>query len=773
MAQKHNAEYAEQPMTRYGKMQGPNGRYRRLRNPNFPAAKWAAKNPLLQRGEIGIELDTHKAKVGDGTTYWNDLPYSFTSEIEWGSIVGDIADQTDLDNALSGKVDKTSVANQVYGTDGDGNQTTYNASDFDAVVDVKVNDVSVVTNKVANINLATVATSGQYSDLTGTPGVMTGASAGDAGTSGLVPAPAAGDQGKFLQGDGTWANPTAATAWGNITGTLSDQTDLQSALNAKQDTLTAGTNITITSNTISATDTTYTGSDGITLTGTNFTNSGVRSVASGTTNGTISVNTGGTTADVAVTGLGSAAYTASSAYATSAQGGKADTAVQPGDLATVATTGDYDDLLNKPTIPTVNDATLTIQKNGTTVNTFTANASSNVTANITVPTKISDLTNDSNFVNTDLSNLTSTGANISNWSSNVSNCITEIPQDISATITNGHLIVNAGSKVYFPNGSGTFDVFTLPSDFDSGDVSGITADYLFFINQTKTGIAGTAVTSAYSGTTAPATPSTGTVWYDTTNNNSVKRWSGSAWVGGFSLPFILVGSGATVKNIFNGQGYMYSTRWVLPSTKGLISDGFNSDGTAKNIQMTVNNVQVYTYPNNVTVSDIDIWLTSTGDDGGTNANIKYISEVNKVLYTVDGSQRQYCSAGTISIVSGVITKFTPKQAFRVVDYSDTEFIAHQAMPSVRYVDLTLGTSGATYTAPADGWFVIIKTSGVTNGALNIYNNTTELGYTITAPTTTNVMRLSVPVSKGDVIQLNYSMTGTTNYFRFVYANGAK
>ena len=37
-----------------------------------------------------------------------------------------------------------------------------------------------------------------------------------------------------------------------------------------------------------------------------------------------------------------------------------------------------------PTIPTVNNATLTIQKNGTTVNTFTANSSSNVTANIAV-----------------------------------------------------------------------------------------------------------------------------------------------------------------------------------------------------------------------------------------------------------------------------------------------------------------------------------------------------------------------------------------------------
>lgn len=51
----------------------------------------------------------------------------------------------------------------------------------------------------------------------------------------------------------------------------------------------------------------------------------------------------------------------------------------------------------KTEIPTVNNATLTIQKNGTTVKTFTANASSNVTANITVPTKTSDLTNDSNF----------------------------------------------------------------------------------------------------------------------------------------------------------------------------------------------------------------------------------------------------------------------------------------------------------------------------------------------------------------------------------------
>lgn len=41
--------------------------------------------------------------------------------------------------------------------------------------------------------------------------------------------------------------------------------------------------------------------------------------------------------------------------------------------------------------PTVNNATLTIQKNGATVNTFTANSATNTTVNITVPTKASDI----------------------------------------------------------------------------------------------------------------------------------------------------------------------------------------------------------------------------------------------------------------------------------------------------------------------------------------------------------------------------------------------
>lgn len=57
-----------------------------------------------------------------------------------------------------------------------------------------------------------------------------------------------------------------------------------------------------------------------------------------------------------------------------------------------------DKTITLPQQATVNNGTLTIQKNGTTVGTFTANQSGNTTANITVPTKTSEITNDSDFV---------------------------------------------------------------------------------------------------------------------------------------------------------------------------------------------------------------------------------------------------------------------------------------------------------------------------------------------------------------------------------------
>lgn len=45
------------------------------------AANWAANNPILMAGEIGVEQDTGFIKVGNGVSSWNTLGYINTVEI--------------------------------------------------------------------------------------------------------------------------------------------------------------------------------------------------------------------------------------------------------------------------------------------------------------------------------------------------------------------------------------------------------------------------------------------------------------------------------------------------------------------------------------------------------------------------------------------------------------------------------------------------------------------------------------------------------------------
>ena len=40
------------------------------------AANWTSSNPTLAQGEMGVETDTAKYKIGDGTTAWTSLSYS-------------------------------------------------------------------------------------------------------------------------------------------------------------------------------------------------------------------------------------------------------------------------------------------------------------------------------------------------------------------------------------------------------------------------------------------------------------------------------------------------------------------------------------------------------------------------------------------------------------------------------------------------------------------------------------------------------------------------
>ena len=152
---------------------------------------------------------------------------------------------------------------------------------------------------------------------------FTGATASEAGTAGLVPAPAAGDNTKFLAGDGLWKTVSAyalpiasVNELGGVKIGANLSIDAQGVLSAVVNSYTAGANITINGTEISATDTTY-------------------DVFVGA-----QVSTGGTAGLVPAPLAGETnKYLRSNGTWSS--------------LATVAATGSYNDLSDKPTIPTI------------------------------------------------------------------------------------------------------------------------------------------------------------------------------------------------------------------------------------------------------------------------------------------------------------------------------------------------------------------------------------------------------------------------------------
>ena len=52
----------------------------RIQLRNDTAENWTTKNPVLLQGEMGVEFDTGKIKIGNGTDHWTTLKYSGVDE---------------------------------------------------------------------------------------------------------------------------------------------------------------------------------------------------------------------------------------------------------------------------------------------------------------------------------------------------------------------------------------------------------------------------------------------------------------------------------------------------------------------------------------------------------------------------------------------------------------------------------------------------------------------------------------------------------------------
>lgn len=103
-----------------------------------------------------------------------------------------------------------------------------------------------------------------------------------------------------------------------------------------------------------------------------------------------------------------------------------------------------------------------------------------------------------------------------------------------------------------------------------------------------------------------------------------------------------------------------------------------------------------------------------------------------------------------------------------VNASGISLASGWAMPSNTYDILTLGASGTTYSAPANGYFYL----GFVSGGLSYYGlQGSVMKSGLVCQAANYESELFLPVKKGEVVTVVYQIAPSSSDFKFVYAEG--
>lgn len=379
---------------------------------------------------------------------------------------------------------------------------------------------------------------------------------------------------------------------------------------------------------------------------------------------------------------------------------------------------------------------------------------------------------------------------------NITNCITKIPQDIKLEFNNGTLTLKAGSKVYVPNGSGVFDEVIIQSDISRSSVGYGSGKFQIYYTKSTNDLNFAFYNNTTSGTSTPVNG----LFYNTATNSIDYYVNSSITISKYSFPLCTItavsGSITSIDHVFNGFGYIGSHWYELKGNEGKARNGRNADGSLNNSTRTTTKVMVHPCGGGT-----GEWFLTSGFDGNfrnANQNSYFVQDEMPNAdsysgnYAVWESPREniirvtgdkgvtwtktiMVNCGECSTVDGRITSFKPKTVFQAVDRNDTEWASTASKPSNRYVDLELKAFGTTYTAPANGWVSIkILFTGPTS-----YSNlqvTTSRGINFHLYGSGTIpLGCSFPISQGENFTISYGTNGTyrSDIFRLIYDEGSK
>lgn len=319
--------------------------------------------------------------------------------------------------------------------------------------------------------------------------------------------------------------------------------------------------------------------------------------------------------------------------------------------------------------------------------------------------------------------------NINNY---ISNCIKELPQTSAFRVEDGKLIILSGSSLYEPIGKievedeedmvtitidpipntsvvtltaigrmdNAYNKFTLNSDIVSDVITLSSGNYMVSYNKSTNSLIYLDVeTQQFSGSTQPSVSSQA-IWYNEDENIIKYTDNGTIWTQNCVLPICIVHIenevGITnVEQTFNGYGFIGSTLFVYDNLVGLIPNGRNSDGTAKNAEFKTTRVYSETFTDS---SEKNILVSNKGIIGST----AYVFN-NALNYNFNGGNMvEYCHIGRLTTEDGLIKTIDFKSVFSALDYNEIHQLKESLNSAINNITTTINDIEASLHAINSG-----------------------------------------------------------------------
>lgn len=262
----------------------------------------------------------------------------------------------------------------------------------------------------------------------------------------------------------------------------------------------------------------------------------------------------------------------------------------------------------------------------------------------------------------------------------------------------------------------------------------------------------------------------------------------------------------TVLNIYNTYGVAWyylldsaNTRFKLPRTKygfeGLRTNvGDKIDESLPNITGNFNPMAESTTTVNGSFYVIDStqsgWGTSTGLDHD-NCLVGFDASRSSSTYQDDAPVQERATQMYLYFYVGDYTQTAIEQSAGLnaelfnnkldlnasnLSSQGMNYMASMGMPSDKRITLTLGASGASYTAPANGWVcarVYSSASGQQFFVRRAITGVGEYGYRLYSSDSGQWLTAMLPVKKGDTFDIYYGTPTAQSYLNFQYAVGSE